>query len=134
MDIVGIRTHTGDQAWDGEIVDLPVGKIGDLPEQIVAQAAGGVPRHPGGHAVGDHIACDGQKGAEQHHKAPPHHQPHILQRRHIVNDMGQDIGQQQIHDGAGELHQQAQAHALEIGPHIADDQLHCVLSSPWSWL
>ena len=123
VNVIGVSGHAGDQAGHGKAVDLPVGQIGDLPKQVVAQSSRGLAGHPGRHPVSDNIAGDGQKGARQHHKPPPDHQAHVLQRGDVIDDVRQDIGQQQVHDGAQQLDGQAQAHPFEIGPHIPDDQV-----------
>ena len=132
VDVVGVGGHAGDQAGNSETVNLPVGQVGDLAEQVVTQPPRGLPGNPSRHPVGNHIAQNGKDGAHQHDHAPFEHQTEILQGHDLVNDVGQNIGQEQIHDGTGEFDHQTQAHALQIGTDIAKNQMQVL--SPSSFL
>ena len=126
VDVVGVAGEAGLQGGDGELVDLVAGEVGDLLEQVVADGLGGVLGHPGGHAVGHNVGDQGADGRQHHGPAPQQDELHVPQGHHVVDEVGENPGQHQLHDRADELDGDAQGHPGHEGFEIVEDHPHNV--------
>ena len=124
VDVVGVAGQAGDQAGYGQFVHLPGGQVLDFFKQIVADAPGRVPGHGGGPAVGDNVARQRDDRAQGHARAPEENSPLVAGRDDLVNDVGQDPRNGQIHHRARQLDAKARQHPSQQRLQISEDPFH----------
>ena len=123
VDVVAVGGQAGDEAGHGGLIHLLRGQALDLGEEIVAQRARHVPGDGGGPAIGDHVAQQRQSRAQRHRAAPEPDGSPAARGRDLVDDVGEDPRNGQIHDRADELDGEADEHRAVIGAHIFQNAL-----------
>ena len=124
MKIISIRCHSGDKGRDGKRVHLGTGKIGNLVKQVIAERLKRVPGDSRSDPVGPHVAYKHKGCAHHHHAAPEKYAPDIILWCYLINNIGQDIRNQQIHDRARELDREAVKHGRDMRFQIMQEIFH----------
>ena len=103
VDVVAVGGKSCFQRWNREVVDLRAGKVRNLFEKVMAQCAGSVSCNRCGNAVCKDIADQRCNGAEHHQQTPEQNQPGIFLRNDIVQNIGQNPWNHQLHNGSYNL-------------------------------
>ena len=98
-------------------------------EQVIAKGFDGVAGNSGGPAVGPHIENQYQGGAEDHRKPPFHHEEDVIFRRHLVDDVGKDVRDQEVDDGTGKFDEETENHGRDMRFYILKKVFHAWPSS-----
>ena len=64
----------------------------------------GVLCHPGRHPVGDYIGDHSGSSADQHHTAPQKDEGDSLLRDDVIDHVGENPGEQEIHNGSNKFY------------------------------
>ena len=123
VDVVGVRRQAGDQRGLGRRVGLRGGEGHDPREEVMADGAGRVARDGAGHAVGDDVEGERAKRAQHHRQRAQRDAPPVARGRDVVDDIGEQPGQQQIKDRAGEFDDEAERHARVAGAQVMRQNL-----------
>ncbi len=124
MDIIGVVGQPGNDGGYGEAVHLRLGKKHRPPVKVPAKPPGHIHGHPGRHAVGRDVAEGRAEGHDQHPSSRLEDSGQVPRGNAVVDNVGQQKGEQQFQHGGGEFHRHAHRHPWKMGPEIAENGLH----------
>ena len=96
-----------------------------ISKEVVADLLGGVPGDPCRETVGRHVAEDGEDGADEHESAGREDHFPAAGGDDVVDDGGEEHGEEEIHDRPAEFDGEAQHHLRKEWPDVGEDMLQC---------
>ena len=124
LHVVAVAGHAADEAGQTEGVELRAGEVGRFGKQVLTDIVGHVMRVVNRHAVGPDIELAGDQCGGDHQKAPENHLPHLPQRHHLVDQVFQNIGNQQLRHRAQQLDRHGRGNSARISLHVAENHPH----------
>ena len=124
LDIIAVAGHAADEAGQAEVIKLRAGEVGRLGKEGLAHVVGDAVGIVNGDAVGPDVQLPSEYGCQNHQRAPQKHQLQPPQGHHLVDEMLQDIGNQQLRHGARQLNGHGDRDFSPVKAHLAQNQFH----------
>ena len=123
LDVVAIAGQAADEAGQTEPVELRAGEIQRLGEEGLPDVVGDAMGVVHGDAVGPDVELPGQNCRDDHQGAPEEHQGKAAPGHDFVDQVFENVGDQQLRQGAGQLDGHGPGDPAAVEPHMAQNQV-----------